>query len=205
MTAAGAPGAGGPGATPPSPALAALADELERAREHLRRLAGPLDEARWAARPAPGRWSVAECVDHLATTSEFYLPRLRRAVAGVAPEAGGRPLRRDLVGRLFVWLMEPPVRARLRAPRKFLPGDPPPRDATLARFDRLQDDLVALIRAADGLPIDRVKVSSPASRRVRFSLLSAFAVLAAHQRHLWQAERVVTPLGAADNPEPPAT
>jgi hypothetical protein len=186
--------------------LADFAAQLEAARAHLRRLAGPLDDARWAARPGPGRWSVGECVAHLNATSAHYLPRLAHRLEGLAPDGGQGPFRRDLVGRLFAWSMEPPVRLRFRAPRPFLPGAPPPREPALATFERLQDELVALLAGADSLPLDRVRVSSPVSRRVRFSLLSAFAVLAAHQRrHLWQAERVVTPLGAADNPEPPAT
>ena len=60
----------------------------------------------------------------------------------------------------------------------------------MAEFDRLQAEQIALTRASEGLPIDRVKMSSPFNASVRYSILSALSILPRHQhRHLWQAEQ----------------
>src|SRR3989304_3864744 len=47
------------------------------------------DDARAHRRPAPGEWSVAEIVDHVAVTLEDVLP-LMRTLAGAARPAQGR-------------------------------------------------------------------------------------------------------------------
>ncbi len=59
--------------------LAALIDSLEEAQARLRRLSDRISEKSWGKHPAPGRWSAADCVEHLNVTSRAYLPRLRDA------------------------------------------------------------------------------------------------------------------------------
>jgi hypothetical protein len=56
--------------------------------------------ARWPQRPAPGRWSVAECIAHLNLTSTAFLQLLRPAL-DEARRSGHRPpsrYRRDPLG-----------------------------------------------------------------------------------------------------------
>jgi hypothetical protein len=46
------------------------------------------------------------------------------------------------------------------------------------------------VRAADGLPIDAVKITSPVDARARYNVFAALSIMARHQhRHLWQAEQ----------------
>lgn len=82
---------------------------------------------------------------------------------------------------------------RARTPPPFEPEGVGSMADTVAAFEGLQRMLVGLLRdaAARGVPLDRLKVASPFNGRVKYSVWSAFRVLAAHQRrHLWQAERV---------------
>jgi hypothetical protein len=56
-----------------------------------------------------------------------------------------------------------------------------------------QEVLMESLHAADGVALDRATIISPFNRRLRYNLLSMFAILAAHERrHLWQAERAST-------------
>jgi hypothetical protein len=72
----------------------------------------------------------------------------------------------------------------------FVPTSDRPAEEVMAEFDRLQTEQIALTRAADGLPIDSVKMASPFNAKVRYNIFSALSILARHQhRHLWQAEQ----------------
>jgi hypothetical protein len=79
---------------------------------------------------------------------------------------------------------------RVKTTPPFVPKGRQSRDALLSDFVRLQAELMTLIRNADGLPIDRVKIVSPFGGRMRYSAYSAITIVARHQhRHLDQAEQ----------------
>lgn len=178
--------------------LDAVITTLESAQSRLRTLADRLSEEEWSKRPGPDRWSAAGCVEHLNLTSRAYLPLLRGATAG-AREIGGGPrthYRRDPIG----WFMSmmigplhhlggfPLIRVKTTAP--FVPKGGQSSTHLLSDFVRLQADLVTLIRSADGLPMDRLKIVSPFGGRMKYSAYSALVIIARHQlRHIEQAEQ----------------
>ena len=183
------------------PQLAAIVAAFEAAQARLHRLADATPEDRWAARADRARWSVAECVAHLNLTGRAYLPLIRSALdeARALNAASGARVRyrRDVVGWLIGRMAGPLPRVgglrvgRVRTTPAFVPGGELPRDAVLAEFDALQREQIALTRAGDGLPLDRVRVTSPFDARVRYGLYACLTILPAHQeRHLEQAERV---------------
>lgn len=148
------------------------------------------DQFNWS--PAPGRWSIAECLDHL-NSGWRVLGKLDYKIA-TATEQGLRgegPYRHPLLGRLYVRLMEPPPKIRARAPKAYVPKPGQPLSAVAPRFLELQDEIIRRVIAADGLDLGGIRMSSPISRRFRMSLGQWFAFLAAHERrHLWQAWQV---------------
>jgi hypothetical protein len=185
----------------PSPVSGAqleeIAAELRAAEDRLRRLAERLPDERWGERPEPGRWSVGECVAHLNLTARAYLPILDRGLAEASALGGGAPrrYRRELVGWLLWRTMGPPVRFRTRTAAAFVPEGGLPPAGLRAEFSRLQAEQIRRVEAAAGLPIDRVRVTSPFAERVRYDLFSCLGLLPRHQhRHLWQAEEVAARL-----------
>jgi hypothetical protein len=130
---------------------------------------------------------------HLNITSERYVPLVDEGIRSLRnkglPVEGS--LRRDLTGLVLSWMMEPPVRFKLKTPPPFRPAQIDPMADVLERFDYLQGELVVRLERAAGLAIDRQRIVSAFNSRVHYSLYSAFCVLTAHQRrHLWQADRV---------------
>ena len=177
--------------------LAELVDSLESAQGRLRRLSDRIPAVTWTRKPAPQSWSAADCVEHLNITSRAYLPRLRHALAEArqlhAPAV--TKYRKDALGRAFAFMVGPrKLFAKLRLPRvktlkDFVPRGGKSRTELLSEFVRLQGDLLATLRSADGLPIDRVKVVSPFGERVAYNAYSALVIIANHQhRHIDQAE-----------------
>jgi hypothetical protein len=74
----------------------------------------------------------------------------------------------------------------------FVPLENAGRAAVIADFERLQSELTALVRSADGLPLHRVRIASPFAERLHYSVYSALTILPSHQqRHIQQAERVL--------------
>jgi hypothetical protein len=80
---------------------------------------------------------------------------------------------------------------RVKTTAPFVPKGGGTAEQVAAEFARLQAELRACVREADGLPIAGVRVVSPFAARVRYPLYAAFGIIAQHQhRHLAQAERV---------------
>ncbi len=143
-------------------------------------------------RPRDDRWSVVECLDHL-NAGWTALPKLDRRIAEARAdgilETG--PFRSTWFGSWYVRAVEPPVRIRVPAPRRFRPRTAPPSVEVVPRLLQLQDELVLRVRASDGLDAGAIRLSSPISRRLKMTLAEWFLFIAGHERrHLWQARRV---------------
>lgn len=180
-------------ATGRSPKLAALRAEIDANTARLRRLASGLDDNAWRRQPAPGRWSAAECVQHLNMSSRLMIPRMREAVRAARERGHTRPVQRlDVMGWLLLRSLEPPSRSRFKTTEDFTPPSVEPRDRVLVEWDALQEELAALVAEAEGVNLSRARVTSPFNSRVRYNAYSALRVTLAHQRrHLWQAERAI--------------
>ena len=166
---------------------------FERAREHLFRLAEH-DEARWAERPDPGRWSALECVAHLNLTSEAYLRVIDDGLSRAerVPVGARVRYRLDPVGWMLLASMAPWLRLRVRTSAPFVPVAQGGRDAVLESFERLQDEQLRRVERADGLALDRVRVTSSFNERVTYNLFACLSFLPRHQdRHLQQAQRAL--------------
>jgi hypothetical protein len=177
------------------PELAALMTALDAVERDARALVDGLDDSLGGWREAPGRWSVAECLDHLATANRVYLAAIRGAA--VRARASGRlrrgPALPGLVGRWFVKKMEPPVpgQKRMRAPSKIRPRESPPLAEAFPAFLASHDAVRAFVREAADLDLAGVRFVNPFVAGLRFSLATGLHVIEAHERrHLWQAWRV---------------
>jgi hypothetical protein len=179
--------------------LTALIEDLQSAEQRLGALGATLPRAAWRRRSVTTRWSPAECIAHLNLTSEALLPPLRAglAEAGDGVRRASSRYRRDPIGWLIWTAITPSGRLRTRTLPAFVPSGARPVEALLADFERLQADVIACVHAADGLPIDHVKLVSPFDARLRYNLFAALTIIPRHQhRHLLQAERAAGAVGA---------
>jgi hypothetical protein len=177
------------------PDIAALHEAFAEAERDARRLAEGLTDAAAGWRPSPSSWSVAECLDHLATTNRVYLeamePSAARALASGRRRRG--PAIPGIVGGWFVRMQEPPVkrRARMKAPGSIRPRHSPPFGDAMAAFFASQDAVRTFLRTYAGLDLAGTRFPNPFIRGIRFSLATGLHVIAAHERrHLWQAHRI---------------
>lgn len=156
-------------------------------------LAAQLDDAALMRRPSSKSWSVAENLEHLSATAATFGRRIRRRLDGASALNVVTSEKRTIVGRVWLSLVEPPVRLRLKVPAAALqPGEILSRELLLARFQETHATLIALLDESDAYDRMRLRIPTPFAKRITVTLLDSFVVLAAHgRRHLWQARRAV--------------
>jgi len=173
--------------------LDAFQQQVESIKAEARELTRGLSESQFNWCPAPGEWSIEECLAHLTMVGQWELRAIEQAVE--RGKAGGvtgtGPFSYGSIDRFIVDMTLPPVRTRLPAPKRFVPLHGQPVTAIMPTFLHVQSMFQLQMHRAEGLDLARVKVATPISRFLRMSLGATFAQAAAHERrHLEQARRV---------------
>ena len=181
--------------TKPDEALPAwcvrLISELNAADERATALAKTLTPGQLNWTPAPGVWSIGQCLEHLYLTNREYLEPISNSLMG-AELAVVQDIEPGWFGRWFIRnYIEPSSKTRrARAPRKIRPGaqvDPSILDRFLASNHKARE----LVHRARNYDINRIRFRNPFISVVRFTVGTGFEILSKHQRrHLLQAERI---------------
>lgn len=141
-------------------------------------------------KPKDGGWSVAECLWHLNSYGDYYLPRIEK---GLAHPSGANPFfRSSLIGAWFTRLMKPrPGMTKFKAFKDHVP--PPGIDPlqTVAEFIQQQEALLSLLRRAKSADLSAIRIGISIMPWFTLKLGDVFQFLVAHQeRHMVQAARV---------------
>lgn len=165
----------------PAPALSA----------RVRSLFGGLDAEALNRQPAPGKWSVAQCLDHIIVLNRTYfdIPAKIRAGAYPLPFHARFTFMVDFFGTFILQSVHPDRRKPIKTfpiwepSHSDIPGD------IVARFVAHMDELDAFIRDNQDLARSGAIVVSPASRIVVYRMDVLFDIMLAHaERHVNQAE-----------------
>jgi hypothetical protein len=170
-------------------------DELFRVDQDVRLHLERLSEEQFQWRPAPGKWSVGECLNHLAITTGLVVPNIRAALDRGRVEGikGEPPFEHGWLGGWFVRAMETPGKRGMRAPANFVPPAGLPKSAVLGRFAAVQQELKDVIESAPGLALDKLRAPSAAkgSGWIKLNVAAWIASTLAHERrHVAQALRL---------------
>ena len=183
-----------------SAGVVALVPEVDDLRHQFEQISADADalvltlrDDQFTWRPAPDAWSIGECLDHLNAAARAYLPRLDDGIEDALrrrTRADG-PFKLSWAGRLLLRSSEPTSRVRFKSPKVFQPTPDGSRHEVVTSLRAYQLEYIKRLRRANGLDLSRVRVVSPVSKWLRFSLGTLFAVIAAHERrHLSQARRI---------------
>lgn len=170
-------------------------EQLDEADRRADEITGKLSDAQFHWQPDGGRrWSVAQCLEHLAKGAEVYAGPLRGALdqARKANSVRRGPFAPGFFGRQFANSLEPPVKFRGRAPKAIIPSSTLSRAEILSRFHGSHAHMKAMAREAATIDANRATFQNPFLKMVRMKVSTAFRVINAHdRRHLWQAEQVI--------------
>jgi uncharacterized damage-inducible protein DinB len=186
---------------PQSHRVAAAHAELARQDAEVDQLVTGATVDRLIGRTEPGRWSVAEHLQHLARVNGPYLREmkstLRESLEPDAPPLGRR--RRPLFMRLMIWWMEPPPRLRLKTMQAMEPqGEGLDLATALRDFERAQAGFRILLDDLGDAELRRVTFRSPFASMVPLTLEQGLDLLLAHnRRHLWLCHEALDQLGSS--------
>jgi hypothetical protein len=138
------------------------------------------------------RWSISECLDHLAISTGIYLDAMESAIGDARfSEAAAIFRTAGLPSTRFARDLEPPPRRKMPAPGKMRPRPTLNPEGILPQFLKTMDRVSALVRSTARKDLNTVRFRNPLVPVVRFTVASGFLIIAAHgRRHLWQAEQV---------------
>lgn len=175
--------------------IQALEAALAAVDEDTRNLIAGLTPEQGIWRPVPAAWSIAHCLDHLATGNRVYLRAMEPSAASALARGSRRkrPALPGLIGGWFVRSLDAPVKLRfkMKAPKKIVPRESPSLADAAAQFFASQDQVRAFLRKYADIDLAGVHFPNPFMRGVRFSLATGLHVIAAHdRRHVWQSWNV---------------
>jgi hypothetical protein len=174
--------------------IQAILDDTDAADRAAEALVSGLTDEQFHWQPDGGRrWSVAQCLEHLARINEVYVEAVWTGVAAAQTNRWERrgPAAPGLLGGWFVRSLEPPVRVRARAPGIARPGSQVARAEILRQFLQAHERFRQVVRAAAGIDANRATFPNPFFKWARVKVSTGLHVVPAHdRRHLWQAEQV---------------
>ena len=174
--------------------LQQLLDAIDAADQAGAAIAAGLTEEEFQWKPDNGRrWSIAECLDHLATTNALYCASVRQGVEKARRKGWARtgPLRPGFFGRKFVASQEPPVKTKLRAPQRVQPQPLRSRAEIMRAYHEAHEEVRRLIRECVAIDANRATFRNPFLPIISVKVSTGLHVVPAHdRRHLWQAAQV---------------
>jgi uncharacterized damage-inducible protein DinB len=176
------------------PRIKELVGYLDTQRAALLAAASALPSSRWTEQPAPGRWSVAELLEHLQiverSCAAVIAKRANEARAsGHPPETAtsSKLEKSDPNGLLD-------RSKRLDAPARVAPTGALSADDALAGLERSRTELNAAIAVADGLALESIRHTH---RFGELDLYQWIQFVGQHEaRHVAQMAEIVRDLGA---------
>lgn len=182
--------------------LQMVMEEADKNSHEARGLAVELSDEQLNWTVAPEKWSIAQCLDHLAVTGEhfdkYYTDAIKR---GREKWRVREPIqyRPTFVGGWLLKQVTPETTRKLPAPKVFRPSQSFTIKGSLERFLKQQSVFLNFVRDGAGLDYNRIRLRSPVTRLMRYSLADAFVVTVLHgQRHLGQARRMRETAGFPD-------
>jgi hypothetical protein len=153
-----------------------------------------LPEEQLLTAPAPGSWSVAQCLEHLNSYGDYYLPAVERALVRAANSQlkSTHLYRSGWLGSYFIQMMKPGNKKKYKAFKGHLPAPELNGPAVVAEFIRQQEEWLRLMDRIDDVTLLNVRVPISISPLVRLKLGDVLGFVKAHDdRHITQANRVL--------------
>ena len=148
------------------------------------------DQLNW--RPAPDKWSIGLCLEHLCITNDVYSEAID-GVLGSAPHSPVPEITPGWFSRWFIrnYIAPGPESKTAKAPPKIAPVSSKVELTILERFLKGNGGNRAMLDRAAPLDVNRLRFPNPFIPLLRFTVGTGLEILAKHEsRHLLQAERV---------------
>jgi len=149
--------------------------------------------------PAPGKWSVAQVIEHLNTYGRYYLPLIQKALKE-SQHAPALEFKSGWLGNYFTNSMLPNKQGKVTNKMKAFKGHIPSPDIdskqALDEFLKQQALLLELLEKAPHSDINAIRIPISISKMIKLKLGDVFRfIIAHHQRHFVQIENTLAAFG----------
>ncbi|GAA4454701.1 DinB family protein [Nibrella saemangeumensis] len=154
----------------------------------------PLSPDQLSWRPAPDRWSIGQCLQHLNLAERFYIRNLQKKIDDlglIQAMPTDQLIESDWVGRALRYSVDPNTNLKLPAPSLIRPRADLDEPSVLSQFVELQQLLHDLLDKAIYLDWNKTRMMSLFGNWIKIRLGDALIMLVLHtERHIRQALRV---------------
>lgn len=157
-----------------------------------------LDPGILCTQPAPGKWSVAQVLEHLNTYGRYYLPLMESLMRNTqtTPTEYFKP---GFLGAFFTRSMLP-KKGEVKNKMKTMKGHSPQPDIdshrVITEFTEQQHRLLEILERASLADLQKVRVPITLTRLIKLQLGDTLSFLIAHhQRHFVQIENHLEMIG----------
>lgn len=139
---------------------------------------------------ASGGWSIAQCLNHLNSYGDFYLPHIQRQLFKL-PDANMSEFTSSWFGAYFTKMMDPQNgKKKYKAMKGHIPATDLDAAKVVGEFLRQQELLMGYLRQASKKDLNKIKIPISISKLIKLRLGDVFQFLIAHnERHMQQAKR----------------
>jgi hypothetical protein len=155
-----------------------------------------LPASRLLQQPGPGRWSVAQVIEHLNTYGRYYLPKLQKAISHANSTTTGW-FKPGWLGGYFTKSMMPKPDGTIANKMKAFKAHSPAADIdalkAIQEFEQQEIWLLQLLDKAAQVDINRNRIPISIAPFIKLKMGDVFGfIIAHHQRHFVQIERTIS-------------
>ena len=143
---------------------------------------------------ANGGWSIAQCLQHLNSYGDFYLPQIEKGLEKFSNRLPKNTFKSSWLGHYFIQMMEPATgKKKYKAFKGHIPAAELDAYAVVATFIQQQEKLLNFLKKAEKVDLNAVRIPISITRLIKLKLGDVFQFIIAHnERHIQQAMRNVT-------------
>jgi hypothetical protein len=147
---------------------------------------------------APEKWSAAQCLMHLNSYGDYYLPAIARSIDEALSKhwVSTTNFKSSWFGNFFTEMMLPRDEAgtvkKMKAPKNHTPRANSNSDVAIATFIDQQEKVLQLLEKAKAIDLKKAKTPISISKFIKLPVGDTFRFLIAHNyRHVLQAKRAI--------------
>ncbi|PRY03941.1 DinB family protein [Pontibacter ummariensis] len=173
--------------------LEKLEAEVERQLQETIKVFQNLTEEELLKPAANGGWSIAQCLAHLNSYGDYYLPRIKAGLESQRDVSTAETYKSSWLGVLFTRMMDPATgKKKYKSIKEHTPPTELDAYAVVGEFVRQQEALLAYLRLCQKTDLGSIQIPISVLKWLHLNLGDILQFLVAHnQRHMCQARKSV--------------
>jgi hypothetical protein len=161
--------------------------------ERIKGVFASLSVSKFNWKPAPEKWSVGECIDHLVVTNDLYLTRIKKLLNICHSNSENDfPYSQSFMGKMISKAVDPANVKKAKTFNLFYPGKRVIQKSVIDEYIKSSKKFIEQVSKIHHLDLKKIKLSSPVNFLIRLNLGDPLIIIPKHdERYLNQAERLM--------------